>query len=200
MRILRSPSLVVANLALLASACVSPTEALPGVVVETDATSYVAEALPGTPPRTQYAFRVIVRTTNGSQEPVRLARCNPESAGPIFGVELYAVTAGTRSAFNPAWGCLGGVAPIEIRPGAARVDTLIIHGPTVFNGVTGEPVGIAEGTMVLRLASESRRLVSNRFSVSLAPRAEIGAPAPLPMSTDRTSFHLWSTSLRSLTR
>ena len=169
MRILRSQSPVVASLALLASACASPTEALPGVVVETDATSYVAEALPGTPPRTQYAFRVIVRTTNGSRMPVRLGRCNPESAGPIFGVELHPESAGTRSAFSPVWGCVGGVEPIEIRPGAARVDTLILQGPTVVNGVTGEPVGVAEGTMVLRLASESGRVVSNRFSVSLAP-------------------------------
>ena len=169
MRILRSASSVVASLALLASACVSPTEALPDVVVETDATSYVAEALPGTPPQTQFAFRVIVRTTNGSRRPVRLGRCNPESAGPIFGVELHPEAAGARSAFDPVWGCVGGVEPIEIRPGAARVDTLTIQGPTVVNGVTGEPVGFAEGTMVLRLASESGRLVSNRFSVSLAP-------------------------------
>ncbi len=169
MRILRSPSPIVAGLSLLASACVSPTGALPGVVVETDATSYVAEPLPGTPPRTQYAFRVIVRTTNGSLEPVRLGRCNPESAGPIFGVELHPESAGTRSAFSPVWGCVGGVQPIEIRPGAVRVDTLTIQGPTVVNGVTGEPVGVAEGTMLLRLASESGRVVSNRFSVSLAP-------------------------------
>lgn len=38
-RILRLPSLVAASLALRASACASPTEALPGVPVETDATS-----------------------------------------------------------------------------------------------------------------------------------------------------------------
>lgn len=169
MRILRSPSLVVASLALLASACAFPTEALPRVAVETDATSYVAEALPGAPPRTQYAFRVIVRTTNSSLGPVRLARCNPQSSGPIFGVELHPGSAGTRSAFSPAWACVGGVEPFEIPPGAARVDTLILQGPTVVNGITGEPVGVAEGTMVLRLVSEVGRVVSNPFSVSLAP-------------------------------
>ena len=169
MRLVRSPSLAATALSLLVLACVPPTEALSGVVVETDATSYIAEALPGTPPRTQYAFRVIVRTTNGSRQTVRIGRCNPESAVPIFGVELHPESAGSRSAFSPVWACVGGVPPIEIRPGSVRVDTLTIQGPTVVNGVTGEPVGVAEGTMVLRLASENGRVVSNRFSVSLAP-------------------------------
>ena len=169
MRSLRSRLPVVTGLSLLASACVSPTGTLPGVVVATDATSYVAELVPGTPPRTHYAFRVIVRTTNGSLQPVHLGRCNPESAGPLFGVVLHPEAAGARSAYDPIWACVGGAQPIVIRPGAERVDTLIVQGPTVFNGVTGEPLGVAEGTMSLRLASEGRPVMSNRFSVSLAP-------------------------------
>lgn len=169
MRLLRSPSPALAGLSLLALACVAPTGALSSVLVETDATSYVAAPVPGTPPRTLYAFRVIVRTTNRSLQSVHFGRCNPESDVPIFGVELHPESADSRSAFDPIWACVGNAQPIEIRPGAVRVDTLIIQGPTVVNGVTGEPIGVAEGSMVLRLASESGRVVSNRFSVSLAP-------------------------------
>ena len=83
-------------------------------------------------------------------------------------MELHPESAGTRSAFSPVWACVGGVEPIEIPPGAARVDTQIIEGPTVVNGVTGEPIGVAAGGVALSLASESGRVVSNRFSVSLA--------------------------------
>ena len=168
MRSLRSLSAVVTGLSLLASACASPTGTLPGVAVVTDATSYVAEPVPGTPPRTLYAFRVIVRTTNSSMQPVHLGRCNPESAGPLFGVVLHPEAAGVRSAYDPIWACVD-AQPIVIRPGAERVDTLIVQGPTVFNGVTGEQFGVAEGTMSLQLASEGGRIMSNRFSVSRAP-------------------------------
>lgn len=168
MRSLRPLSPVVTGLSLLATACASPTGTLPGVAVVTDATSYVAEPVPGTPPRTLYAFRVIVRTTNESLRPFHLGRCNPESAGPIFGVVLHAEPAGARSAYDPAWACVGGE-PIVIPPGSVRVDTLTIQGPTVVNGVTGEPLGVAEGTMSLLFASEGGGIMSNRFSVSRAP-------------------------------
>ena len=139
------------------------------MAVVTDATSYVAEPVPGTPPRTLFAFRVIVRTTNGSLQPVHLGRCNPESAGPLFGVVLHPEAAGARSAYDPIWACVGGAQPIVIPPGAERVDTLTIQGPTTVNGVTGEPYGVAEGTMSLQLASEGGGIMSNRFSVSRAP-------------------------------
>ena len=169
MRSLRSLSPVVTGLSLFASACASPTGTLPGVAVVTDATSYVAEPVPGTPPDTHYAFRVIVRTTNSSKQPVHLGRCNSQSAGPIFGVVLHPESADAFSAYDPAWACVGGAQPIVIRPGSVRVDTLIVQGPRGFNGVTGEPLGVAEGTMSLQLASEGGRMRSNRFAVSRAP-------------------------------
>ncbi len=167
----RTPALLLPAVlaALAAGACAEATGPDSAVVATTDATSYVAEIIPGSAPRTRYAFRVVVRIDNRSARPVALARCAPGSTSPIFGVTLQADSVALRSAFDPGWSCVGGVPPLVLAPGATRLDTLAIQGPTAFDGVSGAPRGVTAGLMTIHFASDVPMLSTNAFYVSQIP-------------------------------
>ncbi len=169
MRLLRHCASALIALGCVACAGSEPTSALSDIEVTTDATNYVAQPIPGSAPYTRYSFRVIVRTTNRSLRSIGLSRCYPGSRTPTFGVRLHSDSASAYSAFDPVWGCVGGVPPLTIRPGATRIDTLFVEGPNAFSGVTGEPRGVADGLMSLHMASEQGGFESNRFLVSRSP-------------------------------
>ena len=169
MRLRHQLSSAIIALGCIACGSSDSTGVLTDVEVTTDATSYVAQQIPGSAPYTRYSFRVIVRTTNRSLRSIDLSRGSSSSRSPTFGVVLHSDSASAYSAFDPVWACGGGVPPLTIRPGARRIDTLFVQGPNAFSGVTGEPRGVADGLMSLYMASEQGGLESNRFVVSRSP-------------------------------
>jgi hypothetical protein len=132
-------------------------------VIETDRASYVAASVAPEGGRPLYAFTVITRLTNRSDRPVRLGRCHPDAPHPMHGILLVdADDDGEGSAFSPAWACAAG-GSFVVQPGATRVDTLRIQGPTATDGRTGRVIGRLEGRM--RLTYGAWR--SNVFEVSV---------------------------------
>jgi hypothetical protein len=140
---------VVAILALLVfSGCADlfgPGE--PDLRMQTDRGSYEAADLGGEGSWTTYGFEVVIRTTNAGGVTLHLSGCGPNPSTPIYGVVPIAREPETqrRSAYTPAWACTGGP-PIELSPRETRTDTLRLWGPTSVDGVTGEVLGVLEGT------------------------------------------------------
>lgn len=149
--------------------CAAPTASEPSVFLQTDQSEYVADAVPGTAPRTRYAFAVELRLTNNSLQSVPIGRCGLQSTKPMYSVVLTESAPGQESAYNPVWACLGGVPPLIVEPGRVRIDTLRIEGPKVFNGITGEPYGVLVGRMHVLLAAGPRGIRSNAFTVTVRP-------------------------------
>jgi hypothetical protein len=148
----------------LAGGCSQGAELSTGAteIIQTDRASYVAvDVSAGRGPST-YAFTIVARYTNRTGAPVRLGRCSPDSPVPVHDVALVGARAGEGSAFSPVWGCPHGPAFV-VQPGATRIDTLRIQGPTVVDGKTGRPSGRLEGRM--RLVYDVGR--SNVFEVRL---------------------------------
>lgn len=164
MRVIHKLSLLTVALACLACDGSDPTGADAGLEITTDATNYVAQVVPGTAPRTQYSFRIIVRTTNRSPSVVGLSRCRSSSRTPIYSVNTDADSGVRLAAYSPIWACVGGHTPLMIWPGGTRVDTLFVRGPNGFDGLTGQGSGETTGLMSINISGFS----SNRFSVSVA--------------------------------
>ncbi len=112
----------------------------------TDRASYIAESLGGIGRNRDFAFTIIARFANNSDKTVYLARCDPRSPYPMFGIGM---TAEGESAYDGAWACVGHSKQFVVPPGHARIDTLSIRGPTARAGYTGEPIGAFSGTMRL---------------------------------------------------
>jgi hypothetical protein len=136
----------------------------------TDAVSYVAS--PGAPlgGGHEYTFAVIATFTNKSARVVSLSRCAESTPYPIYGVEV--VGKDTTSAFHPGWGCPAGLW-YRVPAGATRVDTLPLRGPWGADGVTGQALGLFDGTfrlvyLLYRDSDGTDTVRSNVFSVSRA--------------------------------
>lgn len=124
-----------------------------GAALTTDRAAYVAGQR-GDANALRYGFTVVATYANRSEAPVYLTRCNPDDPHPVYGVRL--VGAGPiggpkpwRAAYDPIWACGGHDRPIVVRPGEARVDTLRLSGPNVWDGVTHQPDGVLEGRFQL---------------------------------------------------
>ncbi len=144
------PTLILVVLGVLLSGCDlndSPRDT--SSPVSTDRTVYTAQPMFAdcTAPGCAYEFTVIASYKNHMDRPLYLARCDPDSPTPIYGVRL--VEPEGESAYGPIWACGGHDNAILVQPGETRTDTLLISGPNVFDGETGEPLGLLEGQFVL---------------------------------------------------
>jgi hypothetical protein len=110
-----------------------------------DRARYVAARVSPAGTLPQYAVTVVARLRNGSTEPLRLEACGA-APGPIHGVEQVRPAHPDGSAFSPVWGCPAGP-PLVLAPGAERVDTLVLRGPTGVQG--GRVLGALQGTVRL---------------------------------------------------
>lgn len=113
------------------------------VALELDRDTYVAGALDA---QGRYAFTVIVHYVNRTDGPIYFARCAVDSLTPSHSVP----TAGgvSRSGYDAASACSAFPA-LELRPGDARTDSLLLQGPNAYDGLTGQPLGVLEGDFLL---------------------------------------------------
>jgi hypothetical protein len=102
----------------------------------------------------EYAFTLVAQYANRSAAPVYLYRCFPDSPQPIYNVHLVGASEPLESAYDPGWGCVGHENQIVVQPGAIRVDTLRITGPTAWER-SGEPIGKLEGRYRLEYQAQS---------------------------------------------
>jgi len=114
-------------------------------LLQTDKTEYTARYTGGNGSPRRYSFQVVTRFHNTQPNRVYLARCYPTSPTPIYGVEAVDPSDRWGAAYDPAWACVGHEDPIAVAPGATRVDTLRLTGPTSTDGRTGEPYGVLTG-------------------------------------------------------
>jgi hypothetical protein len=151
-------------------------------VFTTDAIGYRPKLLePGSDFKI-YGFTVITRYTNPTAAPIYLATCFPLGPHPSVGVVYSGTTSGESIAYNGASACVGHDWPIEVAPGATRIDTLQFRGPNAFDHFTHQPLDnvldgkfqLLYGPMRCRqqqtdcfLSTESLRR-SNEFIVQLA--------------------------------
>ena len=125
----------------LAAAC--SDIAGPSLTVSVDRSSYAASPeFAGSP---FFQFHVIATYTNSGTRPALLSRCMPDSPRPIYSVFA---TKGP-SAYTGAWACPGPVPPFTVPPGATRVDTFTVIGPSMVDGATKQPLGKLEGDFYL---------------------------------------------------
>lgn len=124
----------------------------------TDKDFYVARHDGGNSSYSQFEFTLIAEFTNQTSDTVYLSRCFPDSATPIYGVEL--VGRDEYSGYSRAWGCVGHDNHFEIAPGNRRIDTLRIAGPNMWNRY-GEAIGVMEG--IYRLNYDARLCRPDEF-------------------------------------
>jgi hypothetical protein len=145
-----------AGLVLLASAaCGAPTSENHGLAVEhlseltlrTDRNLYEATFSGGEGTYRTYAFTVVARLTNGTDQALYLSRCYPDTSYPIYAVA--ATNAGVEAGYNPVWACVGHDHPIVLGRGETRVDSLRIAGPNAWDGYTNQPFGALTGAFRL---------------------------------------------------
>ena len=170
-------------LALAPPGCTTPLNPDAGeeAALRVDRDRYVAARVGGEGRQLRYGFQVIARFENRSARTLYLARCYPDSPTPIYGVRLVDGTDRWGSAYDGAWACVGHDEQIEVRPGAARTDTLQLIGPGAFDGRTGEAFGTLVGRMRLVYEVQScrgdgacrldrRAGESGTFTVELSPQ------------------------------
>lgn len=148
--------------------------------LSTDRASYTATYEDGDGSYRRYGFTVVARYTNRTKAPIYLARCYPDSPHPIYGVNLVEDDDSWRAWYNGAWACVGHESQIVVPSGGTRVDTLRLSGPTAWDGVTGQPLGVSSGRMQLAYEVQSCRGdgecrlpraagLSNEFEVTRQP-------------------------------
>jgi hypothetical protein len=76
------------------------------------------------------------------------------------------LVASQRSGYDMAWACVGGVPPAVVLPGEERTDTLRIMGPSAYDGITHEPLGVLQGRF--QIGYDTQGCASSDPSCSLA--------------------------------
>jgi len=137
---------------LLALGCgdISGTESR-DVSVTTDKSSYEAAHVSGTGMYGTYGFNVVARIQNTGQRSIYLGTCYPNDTNPMFFVVTDDGNTGSRSAYNPNWGCVGHDQQIVVAPGIAREFTIFIRGPNGWDN-SGQFMGTLTGTMRIGFA------------------------------------------------
>ncbi len=161
MRLLRRISLTGTSAILAITAACSSTatdvtvapnqETVPDGAFVTDAASYTATPLAGSPQR--YQFSIVSRYQNRSDATVYLGRCTPTSTKPLFSVEV-ADNSGANSGYSQPSACVGHNEQFAIAPGATRYDTLTVGGPNTFQG--GLPYGNPRMSGAFKLSFDVR--------------------------------------------
>jgi hypothetical protein len=132
---------------------VFPTGAPPRAAVTTDSLGYTARVVGDYFGHPIYQFRIIARYENTSSRRVVMIPCTDGAKSPLWSIALTDGDDPKKSAFNPGWSCTGTQTLIGVEPGAVRVDTFVVRGPTRFDGVTHEPFEVIQGRMRLGYAA-----------------------------------------------
>jgi len=99
-----------------------------------------------------YGFRLVVQYHNGTSEPIYFERCTSHHTSPVYGVPT--ADGARQSGYSVVWACTGAPA-LEFLPGATRTDSLLISGPTAYDGITHRPLGMLSGSF--RLEYQTRQ-------------------------------------------
>jgi hypothetical protein len=123
-----------------------------GAAFTTDVTEYTARPTDRYNDAWIYSFPVIARFGNQTDKPLYLARCSPRAVRPQYGVVAVRRLIGRAGypAYSPIWACGGHDNPIEVAPGAVRIDTLQLRGPNSFDARTNRSDDVVEGRFRLR--------------------------------------------------
>jgi len=150
------------------------------LTLQTDRRTYDARPTSDEPPYF-YEFTVLARVRNGTARPVQVKRRCPLTdaelqAKPVPDYDVPAVPEDTGSAYSPVTMCAEIVPTpvIVLQPGASRIDTLRIVGPSSWDHYTKRPVGNLSGhfRLTYELSPCAARLrcehvLSNEFEVRL---------------------------------
>ena len=137
------------------------------VLLETNASMYVALRTPDLGPGNQFSMEMVVAVTNGTAGPVTLQGCADNAQGtPRFAVSMAATRNDWAPAYEDVTGCLAPMT-ITLAVGESRVDRIVLSAPRLFDGVTGTPFGTLEGRMRLVYFVDGLTLWSNAFDVEL---------------------------------
>ena len=141
--------LVLFSVTLIPLACEGdPTGPIPELewpAIRTDQTSYHAAYLDGQGNFKTYGFEIVAKYTNLTDRPVFLGRCQPNSPDPMYSVEGV----GFHSAYEGVIDCTEHENHFRLKPGKARVDTLLVTGPQIRTS-DGEAWGFLYGEFRLR--------------------------------------------------
>lgn len=148
----RSLDPLVLGALVLACSTIAVSDRAGGQWLTTDARAYTATQIATGPGSPRYRVAVVATFTNRGSTPIHLARCYPNSPTPIYGVDFLGRSDDERSAYDPAWACVGHDKPIRVMPGASRVDTLHLNAPIFSRG--GNILGAIAGRMRLRYMIE----------------------------------------------
>lgn len=137
------------------------------VLLETNASMYVALRTPDLGPGNQFSMEMVVAVTNGTTGPVSLQGCVDNAQGtPRFALSMAATRNDWAPAYEDVTGCLAPTT-ITLAVGESRVDRIVLAAPRLFDGVTGAPFGTLEGRMRLAYFVDGLPLWSNAFSVEI---------------------------------
>jgi hypothetical protein len=103
------------------------------------------------------SFRMVVQYHNGTGSPVYCERCWPSDTLPVYGVPT--ADGVHRSGYDRPWACPNSPA-LTFPAGASRTDTLLISGPTAYDGQAGAPLGVMSGSF--RLEYRTRACAEDR--------------------------------------
>ena len=150
------------------------------VEVATDRVAYVAGHVRGEGDHAEFGFTLRLSVTNIGTGTVFLPRCRADDTTPSYGISLVRYRDDIGAAYNPTWGCAGHSNNIRLDPGQRRSFDLRIQGPNMWDGHTGQPLGVLEGEMRLAIGvrgTMGRGIeggeapgVSNVFTVTKAPQ------------------------------
>ena len=135
------------------------------VLLETDASMYVALRTPTGDPGNQFSMEMIVAVSNGTEGPVTLQGCADNADGtPRFALSMAATKNDWAPAYEDVNGCRTPTV-ITLAVGESRVDRIVLAAPRFFDGLTGAPLGTLEGRMRLVYFVDGLTLWSNAFDV-----------------------------------
>jgi len=120
-----------------------PAPARRGEPVQTDKLEYEGRRIG--PPASGFEFTIVADYRNPTSDTLFIENCGPGSTRPIYQIIPSSGIESVESAFDPAWACVGHDEQLALAPGAVRVDTFMISGPTGFSAITLEPHGFFEG-------------------------------------------------------
>jgi hypothetical protein len=137
------------------------------VLLETNASMYVALRTPTGDPGNQFSMEMVVAVSNGTAGPVTLQGCADNADGtPRFALSMAATKNDWAPAYEDANGCRTPTV-ITLAVGESRVDRIELVAPRLFDGLTGAPLGTLEGRMRLVYFVDGLTLWSNAFDVQL---------------------------------
>jgi len=120
----------------------APTEPV-AVALQLDRDTYYAVATEATAPYgVRYRIRLIVQYQNRTGAPIYFGRCGASDSLPIYSIPT--ADGHEESGWTAAWACPYAPA-LEFPAGAVRSDTLLVEGPSAYDGTTHEPIGVLAG-------------------------------------------------------